>query len=107
MEVFDGQVGERESKDGVIGNTNTGTKETGVTGPELGPAETPACGIARKLALKFGPDSLRQVLADPKVLATNNIVSVIFNPSANLMLLSCGQSEAAKGKFVEYQLFEK
>ncbi len=107
VEVFDGQVGERESKDGVIGNTNTGTKETGVTGPELGPAETPACAIAREHGTKFKPESLRSVLADPKVLATNNIVSVIFNSAANEMLLSCGQNEAAKGEFHKYTLFEK
>lgn len=105
VEVFNGQVGVRRADGCVIGNANHMTEEAGLEGVPVGPASHPACDVARRMGGPLDAGKVRRVMADPHVMMDINILSAVFLPSSNRMLLSCGRMRAAQGEFREYALF--
>lgn len=107
VEIVGDQIGVRQAREAMIGNANHPTREAGLKGlARVGPADEPTCRVAREMDRKFDAESLPRVMADPRVLASVNLLSVVFDPSANRMWLACGQMPAALGKFEEFKLFE-
>lgn len=113
VEIVGGQVGLRDSHEAMIGNANHATAECGLpdTG-RTGPADAPTCNVTRDL---FPPEStgpldarkLTAVLADPRVLAPYNLLSVVLDVGGNRMLLAQGSAPAAKGRFEELPIFSE
>jgi len=105
VEVFDGHVAVREAEGEMIGNANHVTTDLGIEGIEAGSPTWPACTVARYLGPPLDTDKLQQVMSDELVMLPINILSVIFVPAQNRMLLSRGRLRAAEGEFREYELF--
>lgn len=109
VEIYAGKVGVREAGKGeaMICCANHATTDAAPENRRSGPADWPLCRVARKLDKPLTADLTRQCLGDPEVLQSINMLSVVFLPAANKMLLSCGRMRAAEGPFTEYTLFEK
>ena len=105
VDVFDGHVGVREGEDGITGNANHVTTDLGEAGVRPSRLDWPAPEVARALGRPLSAQDVRHVMAHEKVMLSINIVSVVFLPAQNKMLLSCGRLRAARGEFVEYTLF--
>jgi hypothetical protein len=105
VDVFDANVGVREAAECIIGNANHVTTELGRDDVRAANIDWPACGVATMFGKPLVPDDVRRVMADSRVILPINIVSVVFMPSQNRMLLSCGRLRAAEGEFTEYELF--
>jgi hypothetical protein len=106
VEILDGETGMRKADGGLIANANHPTREAGWTGLRgFGPADSPAGDVARALGARLDVEKTRGVMADRRVLASINLLSVIFQPAKNKMQLSCGRTRAADGEFREYELF--
>jgi hypothetical protein len=108
VEIVEGKVGvRRAAKDEeMIGAANHPTTEAVPENRRTGPADWPMCRVARRLGKPLTPELMKKTLADPEVIQDINMLSVVFLPSANKMLLSCGRMRAAEGVFIEYKLFE-
>ncbi len=107
VEIWGGNVRVRYPAAGehLIGNANHPTTDACRIKAAIGPADEPMFTVARKLGLPLSLEQMKRVLSHPQVLAPSNIVSVVFEPSANRMFLSCGRTPAAKGQFIQYELF--
>jgi hypothetical protein len=106
VEILDGETGMRKADGGLIANANHPTREAGWTGLRgFGPADSPAGDVARALGARLDVEKTRGVMADRRVLASINLLSVVFVPAKNKMHLSCGRTRAAEGEFKEYELF--
>ncbi len=108
VEIYAGRVGVRQAgkNEAMICCANHATTDAAPENRRSGPADWPLCRVARKLGKPLTADLTRQCLADPEVLQDINMLSVVFLPRANKMLLSCGRMRAAEGTFTEYTLFE-
>lgn len=110
VEIIDGQVGVRRAGGQMIANANHRTREAGVPEPwrvPLGDADWPAGYVAGRLTSPITVDAAQRIMADPRVCqASINIMSVVFDPSANRMALSVAKQGAARGPFRTYTLFE-
>lgn len=112
VELYEGDVGVRRpnAKEQMIGNANhyvAAAWKKLPAGMPSGRASWPTCHEAAKQGKGLTSDKVKAVMASYAVLQNINIVSVIFKPKANKMLLSCGRLRAAKGTFTEYELFPK
>jgi hypothetical protein len=107
VELSGGKVAVRRPAAGqsMIGNANHATSEAGLPGLKRGDASWPTCEVAAELKKPLDVAAAEKVLADQRVLQWINIVSVVFDPTANKMHLSCGRTKAAEGAFREYQIF--
>lgn len=109
LDLWDGQVGVRRADGPLVGNANSITTREGLTGNGwkrwIGTADTHACVIAAGLG-ELDAAKIRRVMTDPKVLASYNLLSVVFVPAENRMLLAAGAMPAGEGEFREYRLFE-
>ncbi len=106
VELVEGEVAVRQATGPWIANANHATREAGPEpaweyddaakpfGPLLAGNETP-----------LDVDAVKRLLAHPKVMLQDNIVSVIFTPDRNRMWLACGRYGAAEGPFVELAIF--
>ncbi len=108
VEIIDGRIGVRRPLKSVdmIGNANHPTREAGLVARNYGAANAPICDAALALKGPFTPERVKQIMADPRVLNADNLMSLIFVPAENRMLLGVQGSPAAKGEFVEMPLFE-
>ncbi len=108
LEVVEGKVGVRKAAkdEDMICAANHPTTDAVPENRRTGPADWPLCQVARRLGKPLTPDSMKKCLADRDVIQDINMLSVVFLPSANKMLLSCGRMRAAEGPFTEYKLFE-
>ncbi len=110
VELCEGKIAVRKSTDSMIGNANHYTTEAWGKPPRgypRGKAGWPTCSAARKQGEKLAADDVKRVMSAPSVLQRINLLSVVFRPAANKMLLACGKEPAAAGKFREYPLFPK
>jgi hypothetical protein len=113
IELHNGLVGLRRSKTQMIGNANHYTKAAWKKLPAGLPAnraDWPVCSEARKhgqAGQNLTSKDLQAIMSSKAVLQDINLLSVIFKPSENSMLLSCGSYRAASRVFSKYKLFEE
>ncbi len=107
VEVSGGRTAVRRPAKGasMIGNANHATREAGLPGMRYGRADWPTCEVAAEPGKPLDVAAAERVLADRRVLQWINMVSVVFDPAANRMHLSCGRMKAAEGVFREYRIF--
>ena len=109
IEVIRGKVGIRYPEKNMISNANHPTIEAGLAGKaESGSARWPVCTTAEKISGKLSVKTVKNLMAHSNVLQPKlNILSVVFKYSENRMWLSCGKGSAAKGPYLELELFKK
>lgn len=95
----DGTVRKREAVDGMI--TADNTAQAGNAVHDTGVERT-----ARAALPLDTPAAMMDVLRNTHVLLANNMYSVIFDFSANVLYLASGEVPAANGEYRVYPLFE-
>jgi len=105
VEVYDGHVGIRRPREGLICNANHVTTDLGLAGVQPLAPDWPACAVARELGRPLTVEKIIQLMRDHRVLDPINMLSAVFVPEEGYMLLSCGRPLAAKGDFARYDLF--
>ncbi|MCM8525824.1 MAG: C45 family autoproteolytic acyltransferase/hydrolase [Lentisphaeraceae bacterium] len=107
IEIIRGEVGVRYPDNDMISNANHPTAEAGIADKkESGNAKWPVCATAEKISGKLSVKSVQNLMAHSNVLQPKlNILSVVFKYSENRMWLSCGKGSAAKGPYIELELF--
>ena len=105
VEITDEGIGVRNGVDGMIGNCNDRTIDMSSGKPYQNNVNWPVDDTMKKQQ-PLTVEQLKQKMGSQSVLQWHNIMSVIFIPAENRMLMSCGRYRAALGNFTEYKLFQ-
>lgn len=107
VELIDGKVGVRDAGNRpMIGNANHATRDSGVQGARrYGDPDAPTCTVASAIGGPLDPADMQGVMRHRRVLASINLLSVVFVPADNRMYIAAAKAPAASGDFHTFEMF--